>query len=118
MKRRLNEAKTVTLNFFGVGTADLGPSYYNEEWHVTNVALFVSSNAAEPTARIYVGDAVPSNQLGGTYNGSNDSTDVDVTLHPGQKITCRWGDANGDPGAKATLSVYGWQLIGETGAIS
>lgn len=113
MKRRLDEAKSVTFNFFGEGTVEMGPSFYNERWEITSAALFVSTTAAEPTARLYVGPVAPQYQIGGTYNGSNDSTDLQITLYAGQRIRCRWGNRGGDGGAIATLSIYGWQIIGE-----
>lgn len=97
----------VTLNAAGAGTIKLGPTSTRQTWHVTNAAVSVSSATNEPTATLYMSSRA--SQLGGTNTGSNDSTDLDVTLRGGY-IICDW--AGGDAGAIATLSLQGSVHIG------
>lgn len=104
MTSQLNEASQTTFNASGDGTASLGPNGY-ETWNVSTIAVFVNSNTAEPTARIYLGSVSPQNFIGGTYTGSTDSSDQSVTVLPNQNIICVW--TGGDPGAQGTLSLYG-----------
>lgn len=114
MKRTLTESATGTLNSAGKTTLTIGPRYYNESWHVTNIAVSTSSNTNTPSVEIFNGPVpVASFLRGSTYDGSSDSTDIDLTLHMGQKLSARWGEINaGDAGATATLSIYGEQTIG------
>lgn len=76
-----------------------------QTWNVSRIAVQTTTNASEPTARVYVDSEGPGNFLAGTYTGSNDSSDESLTLMPGQHLLCRW--TGGDVGAKATLSVFG-----------
>lgn len=95
---------SVTLNASGTGVADiLVPTL--ETWQVSRIAVQTTTNTSEPTARVYVDSEGPGNFLAGTYTGSNDSSDENLTLMPGQHLLCRWD--GGDAGAVATLSVFG-----------
>lgn len=95
---------SVTLDASGAGTVDiLVPTL--QTWQVFRVAVQVTSNVLEPTARVYVDSLGPGNFLAGTYSGSNDSSDENLTLMPGQHLLCQW--TGGDAGAVATLSVFG-----------
>lgn len=97
-------SQPVTLDASGNGTADvLVPTL--ERWHVTRIAVSTTTNVKEPTAKVYVDSIGPGNLLSGTYTGSNDSSDEDQELMPGQHLVCQW--TGGDVGAKATLSVFG-----------
>jgi hypothetical protein len=55
-----------------------------------------------PEARLYSPSGV---LLGGTYTGSQDTTDVSITLRFGAQLRVEW--TGGDPGARATVSVSG-----------
>lgn len=87
------------------GTVRLGPGKPFEVWHITNVAVSVSTANDEPIAKVFKGDVNAKNLIAGTYTGSNDSTEVDITLHPGQYISVKW--FAGDAGATATASISG-----------
>lgn len=97
----------VILDALGNGTVKLGPSSTRQTWHVTNAAVQVTSNTSEPTAILYLNTRA--SKLAGTATGSNDSTDLDVTLRGGY-ILCDW--AGGDAGATARLSLQGSIHIG------
>lgn len=95
---------TVTLNASGTGLVDLEVPTL-QTWRITKIAVSTTTNVLEPIAYTYIGAESPANLLGGTYTGSNDSSDEDQTVMPGQHILCRW--TGGDVGAKATLSLFG-----------
>lgn len=100
----LNASGSVTLDSFGTGLVDiLVPTL--QTWTVTRLGVLTSSNTSEPTAKVYVDSEGPGNFLAGTYTGSNDSSDENQILMPGQHLLCRW--TGGDSGAVATLSVFG-----------
>jgi len=105
----LNEAKNVVLDSNGNGTVQIGPAKANERWRVRTVAVSTSTAVKVPTASVYTGYLAPGNLIGGTYTGSNDSTDVDVELGPGSFLTVQW--TGGDAGARATVSIYGDRLV-------
>jgi hypothetical protein len=100
----LNEGRSTTLSGAGTGVVDLLVPKL-QSWHVTRIAVLASSNTSEPTAKVYVDAESPANFLAGTYTGSNDSSDEDLWLMPGQHLICRW--TGGDAAASCTLSVFG-----------
>lgn len=100
----LNSSGTVTLDASGSGLVDIQVPTL-QTWSVSRLGVLTSSNVSEPTAKVYVDSEGPGNFLSGTYTGSNDSSDEVQTLMPGQRILCRW--TGGDPGAQATLSIFG-----------
>lgn len=104
----LNDGADATLDAAGNGTAVLQVPAL-ETWHLTRVAVSATSNTSEPEARVYIGSVIPSNLLGGTYSGSLDSSDETQDVQPGQRIYCVW--SGGDPGASATLSVFGTKTV-------
>jgi len=100
----LNASGSVTLDATGSGLVDIQVPTL-QTWNVTRLGVLVSSNTNEPTAKVYIDSEGPGNFLAGTYTGSNDSSDENQTLMPGQHLLCRW--TGGDHGAVATLSVFG-----------
>lgn len=100
----LNAFGTVTLNASGSGLVDIQVPTL-QTWNVTRLGVLTTSNTSEPTAKVYVDSEGPGNFLSGTYTGSNDSSDEQQMLMPGQHLLCRW--TGGDPTAQATLSVFG-----------
>ena len=107
-------ASFVTTNGFGTGSIKLGPNFYAEQWHVTNIAVQVTHAADSWTveARAYTGPAIPENIIGGTYDGKNDNIGVDITLGMGEIITVEWSNPNGLAGFPTlTASLYGEQII-------
>lgn len=101
----LDTAATVVLDANGNGSVQIGPTKPFENWRVTNLAVSVSTNAIEPTAKVYKGPSSARNLIAGTYTGSNDSTTLDTDLRTGEVITVEW--TNGDPGSIATVSISG-----------
>jgi hypothetical protein len=100
----------VTLDASGNGTVQIGPVIPGVTWQVTQVACYTTSVQNNPQFNLYLGDALPSNTLGGTYSGNNDAnTGLAITLRPGQYFTGQW--AGGDAGAEATFTVIGTQLV-------
>jgi hypothetical protein len=103
----LNESGQVTLDGSGNGFVALGPLYTAQTWVPTQ--LNVNANVApliEPTFKYYRGTAGPSNYLGGTYTGSNDSTDISgITINPGEKIYGVW--SGGSPGTLMAMTLQG-----------
>lgn len=109
-------ASVVTTNGFGTGTVRVGPKFYTERWRINNIAVqtdgFIANWGIE--ARVYVGPAISQNILGGTYDGLNDSTDVDVEIGSGEVITAVWSNPTGLAGFPTiTMSLYGEQLLGD-----
>lgn len=102
---QLDEFASTVLDGSGNGSVRIGPRNSRQRWDVTNIAVMSSSTNAIPTATAYLGAPVAGSSLGGTYDGSNDSAAVSVSLHPGQFISVAW--TGGDPGASATVSLYG-----------
>lgn len=100
----MSNSGRVTLNASGGGTVDILCPFL-QTWRVTKVAVSTSTNVLEPVAYVYIGSAAPGNLLAGTYTGSNDSSNEDQTVMPGQHILCVW--TGGDVGATATLSIFG-----------
>jgi hypothetical protein len=105
MGRPLDENKSTTLSAAGAGTVRIGPYSLAQRWHVTGARVKVSSNTNEPSANLYQGSK--GTFLGGTYSGSNDSTDLNVILD-NSTILCEW--TGGDAGATATLYLSGEYL--------
>lgn len=103
----LSEAAQVTLDASGNGLVFLGPNNAAQVWKPSSAACRVSSNIKEPQFYLYNGRTTdPSRQIGGTWTGSNDSTDLNgIVLYPGSVLTGQW--LGGDVGATGTLSLVG-----------
>lgn len=102
----LDVAASVTLDTNGNGVASIGPNV-GQHWVLGNIAVYVSTAVAEPQCAIYTNVVAPSNVIDATYTGSRNSTDSakGIRLGPGQKVIAAW--VGGDPGAVATVSIYG-----------
>lgn len=98
----LSESASGVINSSGTVTVNLGPTRIGQIWKVNLITVQTSSNTSEPTAKVYLNSL--GTFIGGTYTGSNDSTDVNLTITNGRLI-CVW--TGGDSGARATLTVYG-----------
>jgi hypothetical protein len=109
---QLNKNASVVLDGSGNGQAALGPTLPGTSWQVSTVAVSVSTNANEAQCNLYVGLAAQPGQLiGATSTGSTgDSDDLGgQNIWPGQQLIAVW--QGGDPGATATVSVYGTQAV-------
>lgn len=107
----LNEQGQVTLDGSGNGFVALGPAYTAQTWIPSQLTVTViPTPAIEPTFKYYRGTAGPTNILGGTYTGSNDSTDISgVVLNPGEKIYGVWTGSS--PGGVAVMAIQGQMQI-------
>lgn len=107
----LDEFGQVTLDGSGNGAVRIGPLYSYQTWKPTQINVVVSTNTKEPVFKYYRGtSAGGANFLGGTYTGSNDSSDISgQILHPGESFFCQW--TGGDAGALATVTLNGTKEI-------
>jgi hypothetical protein len=104
----LDRTVTVVLNGSGNGTASIGPLSAREVWHVSRVAVSVSTDVNEALCSIYVGDTPLARNLRDTTSSGSlgDSTDsITDTVKVGDKVWAVW--TGGDAGATATLVVTG-----------
>lgn len=112
---------SVTLDANGNGIAQLGPQRVREHWQVTNAAVKVAGTVLQngmlvpknqAQCSVYFGTALASSTfLGNTASGSTgDTCGVGQDLQTGQSVFAQWN--GGDPGAVATLTVFGTYSIG------
>lgn len=80
---------------------DISPT--GGDWVIKRNSVFVSSNTAEPTARIYRNSISQAGFVEGSYTGSNDTSDTRIVAQQGDTLSCVW--AGGDVGARATWSL-------------
>ena len=110
----LQQFANVTLDTNGNGTAQLGPSRVREHWQA--VAVYVETTTPivnESKCELYVGATpIPSQQFSTTGSGSSGDTCAmgSMDIQTGQYIICQW--IGGDPGAIATMTVFGTYTIG------
>lgn len=108
----LNNSAQVTLDGSGNGQAQLGPTLPGTSWQVDTVAVSASTNSSEAQCNLYLGlQPVAGSLIGATATGSTgDSDDLSgANVWPGQYLIAVW--EGGDPGAVATISVYGTQTV-------
>jgi hypothetical protein len=103
--QKINESAQAVLTAAGYGLARLGPGRAGLTWHVSSAAVRIVGATSVPEVHLYLGEPSPGNELTNSYSGANNSTDLDVILASGQYLTAEW--IGGDPGARATLSIYG-----------
>lgn len=102
----LDQYGMVTLDGAGSGTVVLGPAKSNERWSIASMAIQVSTNALEPQFKAYRDSVSPTTFIGGSDSGSNDyDSSFNFVVYSGRKIACQW--TGGDPGAIATVRLYG-----------
>lgn len=103
----LDTSAQVTLDGTGAGTASIGPEAA-ERWEQLSVYVSVATAVNEAQATLYLGSGLsPGEALAQTATGSSGDTwsGSGQVVQLGQKLTVRW--TGGDPGAVATMSVYG-----------
>ena len=101
------------LDGSGNGTAKVGPLTAREVWSPANIHVSVSTDIAEATCNIYVGDDTSQrNFRDATFSGSagdaSDKIGSDV-IKAGQFVWAVW--TGGDPGAQAIMRVTGTKQI-------
>lgn len=117
--QNLNSSASVILDSHGNGTASLGPGAPGHVWHPSSVSINMTGQQPPPNipgqvslVTVYAGNSVAANSLiDSTYNvNSASSSMIDgLTLYPGQLIWAVWNAGN--PGATATLNVYGERRV-------
>jgi hypothetical protein len=107
----LNTSASVVLDGNGNGTAQTGPGLPGVSWQPQTIAVQASTNNNEAECSVYLGiAAIASSLLGATSTGSTgDSTDCTATVWPGQYLIAVW--TGGDPGATATMSIFGTKTV-------
>lgn len=108
----LNRSVTVTASAAGTASASLGPSSGKgpARWNVMRIAVRNEAVARRgqppiPAGDLYTDSEAPDNWIDGTYDGSFDGTDCDISLTRGQVVLFVWAGAQA--GDRLTLSVYG-----------
>jgi hypothetical protein len=115
MAEQLNRSVTVTASAAGAASATLGPDSGKgaPAWRVIRYAVRNETVARRgqppiPTCNVYApssGQEDPDAWLDGTYDGSFDAGDCDVSLSRGQVFLAVWAGAQA--GDKLTLSLTG-----------
>lgn len=100
---------SVVLDASGNGTASIGPQV-SESWDGLSVYVSVATAVAEAAGTLYLGSGLSAGEaLAQTATASSGDTwasvSGDETVQLGQKLTFAW--TGGDPGALATMSVFG-----------
>lgn len=109
----LRKSAQVTLSGAGAGQVGLGPAVPGVTWTVTGAYVQASSDTAEAVCTLYSAPVGPFqlsalNALGTTFAGSSgDTMGPAIDIGPGQQIVAAW--TGGDPGAVATVTVWGTQ---------
>lgn len=106
----LNDGASVTLDGSGNGTATIGPTSTGERWNLSKISVIGNSAVgAQPQANIYINSPSPANFFDGTQTGNQDSSDVNWTLQPQEKLVAVF--SGGTAGAVHTLSVFGLRQL-------
>lgn len=113
----LTESARATVDATGRATATLQPLRSFERWKIRKYTVSSTSTVLVPAARIYRGSVTASNLLEGTYVGTLDSSDVDLSLETGEALIAVWegkqpGQSGADIGAVCTFTVQGERLNG------
>lgn len=95
-----------TANASGTATVQIGPNRSGQRWRVSS--LSVSTSIADScTAQVFSPMGV---FIGGTFTGSQDTTDLDVELNFGSRLKVIWSGAT--PGNACTVGVSGTIEVG------
>lgn len=110
-RQALNTSRPTTLDANGNGRLELGPDSGPPYWNVTKIVVLTDRPglAPVPQCSVYLDSEDANGLLDSTYDGSKDSTEVDVDLQRGQHLIAVW--TGGQAGDVATLSVTGWTAV-------
>lgn len=100
---QLDLTRTVKLDANGRGVIQVGPGFNDEIWHVTSAGV-ACTGTNQSTAVGYL-NTIGGTQIGGSFTGNFDNGPAQVDLLANQSVVFVW--TGGDPGATATLSLYG-----------
>lgn len=107
----LDDSRSVKLNASGTGSVTFGPNRPNTQYQITNIAVDGDLNTKPVAkARVYVG----STMIAGTYDGNQDSTDLNIYLYAGQTVIVTFED--GKSGDTYTAHFHGTEINGWSGS--
>lgn len=100
----LSDSRSVTLNINGdASVIGVGPVRYGESWVVT---LFSVSTTSRCTFTVHRGnDTSQQYQIDGTARGDLDTSQANIVLQSGQKISFKW--SGGTPGSIGSVRFEG-----------
>ena len=101
----LTENIQAKLNANGSAILRLGPSNAYQVWQISSVAINCDVSSPNPVVSVYNSNNPSSQFLGGTYNGAQNSANINATLYTGQQICAVF--TGGQVGATVTLAVQG-----------
>lgn len=101
----LFESSTGVADANGRAVARVQPLRAFEQWDIRRYAVSSTSSVLVPTARLYRGSETPSMLVDGTYTGTLDQSDTQLTLANGEALICVWEGA--DVGAQCVFTVQG-----------
>jgi hypothetical protein len=107
----LNVKAYTVLDGSGNGTASIGPLSYGEMWSDIIASVSVATNANEAICQVYAGAAATPGyfQAATTWGSTGDSSTNLGTVRVGGNVFAVW--SNGDPGARATMTVTGTKTV-------
>lgn len=115
LTNRLDLSGDATFDSNGRAVVTIGPPRFTTQWRITNLAVSVAfastPQTAFPTAKVYLDTESPGKLLETTYDASQDSTNMDLTLfsQPGDKVVVVF--ESGTAGDIAHVSIYGQEII-------
>ncbi len=107
---RLRKAGKVTLDASGEGRVRLSPETGPPVWQVLRMAVQTDRRGQPPIPQcaIYLNEESPLYLQDGTYDGSFDFSDCDITVTKGDDLIAVW--TGGQSGDEATFTVTGWAM--------
>lgn len=104
-KTPLYQSGSATADANGTATVMLGPLRAFEIWEITGSSVTNSSTTADPKCIVYRNHVAPSNIVGSTYSGRQDSGPANERLMSGEKLIAQWTGA--DVGSACQFNVSG-----------
>lgn len=98
----------ITLDGSGNGIASIGPVVAREHWQILSAAVKVATHNLESRCSVFVGTTAQSGTFFGTsFTGSSGDTFSlgNIDIQSGMQVFAQW--TGGDPGALATLTLFG-----------
>lgn len=110
-RQPLNTSARTVLDASGNGRLELGPDAGPPYWNVTKLVVLTDRPGLSPVPQcsVYLDSEDANGLLDTTYDGSKDSTDLDIDVQRGQHVLAVW--TGGQAGDTATLSLTGWQGV-------
>jgi hypothetical protein len=96
------------LDASGNGVVAFAPR--GTRWHLDFVSVKCTTRVKEATVRIYEGYVGDQYYTDGTFSGSSgDTSNTEHYMEDGETIHIVW--TGGDPGARATAIIRGWESV-------